>query len=211
MFLLIMVINFNSIFVHRSAKFYKGNKREESMTPNIFIEDFERTENSDYLHGVLGRALIIATRFDSSCVALSKAKNIELQIMLGLRPVIANVGKKLKQKISKKIKRKILKYQKLSEAIRMVGVAEDELPILIKANGARNIIAHELTKGLEGCLDSKVGSVFINEVSKLIGEITDGDIVISKLISKFNGEPILNTQEISKYKEKVINWVIKAE
>ena len=37
--------------------------------------DFERTENSDELHGIFGRALIIATRFDSMCVAAADTAN----------------------------------------------------------------------------------------------------------------------------------------
>lgn len=48
------------------------------MPPKIFIDDFEKTENSDYLHGVLGRSLIIATRFDSMCTTLSQAMDIKL-------------------------------------------------------------------------------------------------------------------------------------
>ena len=40
-----------------------------TMNPDIFLDDFERTEHSDALHGMLGRALIVATRFDAMCKA----------------------------------------------------------------------------------------------------------------------------------------------
>jgi len=41
----------------------------------------------------------------------------------------------------------------------------------------------------------------------LINKITDGDIIISSLISIFNKEPILNN--LSEYKDRVINWVVE--
>ena len=42
------------------------------MNPNIFLTDFEITEYSESIHSILGRSLIIATRFDSMCDVLSK-------------------------------------------------------------------------------------------------------------------------------------------
>ncbi|MCP4458518.1 MAG: hypothetical protein GY816_10925 [Cytophagales bacterium] len=51
------------------------------MYPDIFFHDFERTEHSDSLHAILGRALIVATRFDAMCVAASRHKEFnELSI-----------------------------------------------------------------------------------------------------------------------------------
>ncbi len=52
------------------------------MSPEIFFDDFERTENSDYLHGVFGRCLVIATRFDSMCVRLSQAIKLKEEVKL---------------------------------------------------------------------------------------------------------------------------------
>ena len=51
------------------------------MSPEIFIEDFERTEHSDYLHGIIGRSLIVATRFDSMYVTLSMAVELKREII----------------------------------------------------------------------------------------------------------------------------------
>ncbi|MFX4839118.1 hypothetical protein ABTB79_19900, partial [Acinetobacter baumannii] len=53
-----------------------------NMSPEIFFDDFERTENSDYLHGVFGRCLVIATRFDSMCVRLSQAIKLKEEVKL---------------------------------------------------------------------------------------------------------------------------------
>ena len=42
------------------------------MSPDIFIEDFELTENTEELHAILGRSLIISTRFDNLCDVAAK-------------------------------------------------------------------------------------------------------------------------------------------
>ena len=49
---------------------------------------------------------------------------------------------------------------------------------------------------------------YANDITELIGNITEGDILISTLISYFNNDPILNTQSMQKYKNRVIDWVI---
>ncbi|MEX8038157.1 hypothetical protein AB7B65_18430, partial [Acinetobacter baumannii] len=80
---------------------------------------------------------------------------------------------------------------------------------LHKARKSRNEIAHSLTKDLEGCLDIKIdNSILIEKIVKLIGDIIDGDIIISTLTSIFNNEPILNSKILNQYKEKIIDWVI---
>lgn len=37
------------------------------MQSDIFLEDFEMTENTEKLHSILGRSLVVAIRFDSLC------------------------------------------------------------------------------------------------------------------------------------------------
>lgn len=48
----------------------------------MFIEDFERTKSSDELFGIVSRALVIATRFDSMCKTLSQAIDLKLPTLL---------------------------------------------------------------------------------------------------------------------------------
>jgi hypothetical protein len=48
------------------------------LDPDIFITDLTRTDNTDELHAVLGRALLIATRFDSLCEAAAIAFEIKV-------------------------------------------------------------------------------------------------------------------------------------
>ena len=76
------------------------------------------------------------------------------------------------------------------------------------ARKARNEVAHSLTVGMHGCLDTKVDVTnFLSHVKSLIGNLTFGDLIISKLLSDFNKEPFLNLGSIDAYCGSVINWV----
>lgn len=171
------------------------------MSPDIFIEDFERTEHSDYLHGVIGRSLIIATRFDSMCVTLSMSTDFKSEIILS----------KLREEDFDAVVNKVTsKYRTLNNSIQSFKQPKEISSILHRARDARNEVAHSLTKGLEGCIDIKVNEVsFIKEISNLIGIIADGDLVISFLMSVFNNEPTPNPEHLSEYKNKMVNWVVE--
>ncbi len=171
------------------------------MSPQIFLEDFERTENSDFLQGAIGRSLIIATRFDSMCVALSVALEIKQEaIESGLSEESFNL-------FADKV---ISQYRTLNTSIKSFGLPDEVSEILHNARKSRNEVAHSLTKGLDGCIDTKVDNDnLINEISSLVEIITDGDIAISSLMSIFNNDPILNVDSLNTYKKQVLNWVVE--
>lgn len=163
--------------------------------------DFERTENSDKLHGVLGRALIIATRFDSMCVAAADTANTKMNQTI--KHMLDEA------EYEKFVLKTIKKHTSLGNSIVALGLPADVSDILHSARLARNHIAHNLTIGLTGCLDTKIAyKALIKDISKLIEEITNGDIVISTLISLRNNDPLPIAQFINTYKEKTINWVV---
>ena len=171
------------------------------MSPDIFIEDFERTENSDYLHGVIGRSLIVATRFDAMCTALLKA----IEIKTGAVYLLAS-----DEDFDQFVTQAETKYRTLNSSINSFELPDQISDILHQARKARNEVAHSLTKGLEGCIDTKISNdSLIDEVSGLLAKIVDGDIISSVLISNFNDEPILNNVSLEGYKDKIINWVVE--
>ncbi|QEK37487.1 MULTISPECIES: hypothetical protein [Acinetobacter] len=187
------------------------------MSPGIFFEDFEKTENSDYLHGVFGRCLVIATRFDSMCVRMSKAIKIKEEVILRIIEKqfneldTENEIKKLRNEaeFNQLVEKTLSKYLTLDKSIRTLGLPEQLSAILHEARKSRNEIAHSLTRDLEGCIDTKIdNTILIKKIEKLIENIVEGDIIISILISIFNEDPILNSQNLSQYKDKIIDWVI---
>jgi len=171
------------------------------MLSEIFMEDFERTEYSDYLHGVIGRSLIVATRFDSMCVTLSMAIELKRE----------TISSKISEEDFDDIVSKVIsKDRSLNNSILSLKQSNEISSILHSARNARNEIAHSLAKGLEGCIDIKVNETdFIKEVSGLITKISDGDLMVSLLLLSFNNEPFPNSEFLLSYKDSIVNWVIK--
>lgn len=170
------------------------------MNPDILITDFTRTENTDELHAVLGRALIVATRFDSLCEAAA----IAFEIKAGFAGHIVNGEAEYEEYASKIVE----KYRKLYQNIKTLSFLGDISVVLHDARKARNRVAHELAKGLTGCLDTKVNEdTLLEEVSDLIIDIAYGDIAISLTISAFNEDSVPTKQFIASYKDNMVKWV----
>lgn len=172
------------------------------MKLDMFIVDFERTENSDELHGIFGRALIVATRFDSMCEAAAT--------MIGIEGVLIKRATCGEVEYEKLVSQIITKHVTLDGNIKKLGLSSDVLDILHSARKSRNCIAHELTRGLYGCLDIKSNyKSLIDEVSKLVGDIACGDVAISMVMSLLNGEQLPTTKFAKEYKDKIIKWVVE--
>jgi hypothetical protein len=171
------------------------------MNPEIFIDDFERTENSDWLQAILGRALIISTRFDSMC----KAAAVHISLKNEPATILGNDDD------TNKLFAEIVKRHKTLHS--SIGALQPPKPmevILYDANRARNAVAHDLAKGLTGCLNMKIDeAAWIHEVSDLIFDVAHGDIAISLAISALNRDPLPNSSFVSSYVERVIKWVVE--
>lgn len=170
------------------------------MNPGIFITDFERTENTDELHGLLGRALIVATRFDSMCNAAAIA--FELKAGFAQHAILEEAEY---EEYTSKI---VEKFRTLNQNINTLSFLGDISVVLHDARKARNYVAHELAKGLTGCLDSTVNEdKLIKEVSDLIVDIAYGDIAISLTISAFKGDPVPTKEFVASYTDRIVSWV----
>ena len=167
----------------------------------IFIEDFERTENSDGIFGVIGRALVIATRFDSMCKTLARANDLKLPTLLS--GISDNDFDSL---VEKALKKSIT----LDKSISSLGLPDDLSVILHNARKARNAVAHDLSVGLHGCVDTKIDeSIFLSEVSKYMFDLAHGEVLISILIHEFSGEEPIRADLIPAYEDKIVTWVIE--
>lgn len=173
-----------------------------SMLESAFITDFERTANSDELHGVLGRALIIATRFDSDCAAaatLFKLKRIA--------PASTHLNE---DEYANLISNIVKDTTNLNRNIQALKLPEDLKEILNAAREARNEVAHAIGRGLTGCLDTKVhDQQLISEVSSLINTIAHGDYVISMLLSIANKDSLPISETCDEYRHKIVHWVVE--
>lgn len=172
------------------------------MNPDIFNVHFERTEFSDELHGILGRALIVVTRFDSMCEAVSTFLRVKSGLIRGVVSSEVEYQDFISQIVDKSFT--------LNKNIKMLNLPANISDILHSARIARNFVAHELARGLAGCLDSNINEEgLVREVSSLVEKIAYGEIVISTLISLLNDDPLPNNQLTNEYAEKIINWVVE--
>jgi hypothetical protein len=170
------------------------------MSAGISLDDFERTENTDELHAILGRALVVATKFDSNC------KTAALQIQL-----IESASSGQINDLSLLLECLVEKYegQTLSSSIKALKLREASV-LLVDAKDARNAVAHDLAKGLTGCLDTRLNEeVFVKEVADLMFDIAHGDITISHILSALNDETPLRPEFIEAYIQRVIQWVVE--
>ncbi|HCE2934281.1 TPA: hypothetical protein NGV36_004479 [Vibrio parahaemolyticus] len=168
------------------------------MNPDIFLDDFEITENTQELQAVLGRCLIIATRFDHLCDHTSKYLELKNLFTTGADD----------QKFEDYSIELIGKFRTLYKNIESLPINGDLKHTLHAARGARNEIAHSLTIGLTGCLDTKIDeSNYKSHVAQIIQKVAAGDYAISVILSVLNNEPLLE-QSSNEYQGKVVNWVL---
>ncbi|MFM5145129.1 hypothetical protein [Aeromonas rivipollensis] len=169
------------------------------MNPDIFLDDFEITENTQELHAILGRCLIVATHFDHLCDHTSKffeLKNSYVKAAVDL------------QRFEDYAIELICKYQSLHKNIESLSVNDDVKHILLAAKKARNEIAHSLVIGLTGCLDTKIDeSNFKSHLTQLIQDVAAGDYFISLILSLNNNDPLFKLP-CNKYQEKIVAWVL---
>jgi len=168
------------------------------MSPGIYLDDFDITENTESLHAIIGRALIIATRFDNLCDHTFKLLKLKSTLVVCVDAEFDEYVEKL-----------FSKFSSLYNNINAIPVEQDIKGILHDARKARNDIAHSLTVGLTGCLDSdSIESSLIENISSLINRVSSGDYLISMILSLLNKEPLLQCSE-SAYQKRIVEWVVE--
>jgi short-subunit dehydrogenase involved in D-alanine esterification of teichoic acids len=81
------------------------------------------------------------------------------------------------------------KYSSLNNNINGIPVPREVKTILHDARKARNDIAHSLTIGWTGCMDTKIKEKqFKKQISELVIKVAAGDIMISLILSVLNKE-----------------------
>ena len=173
------------------------------MNPDIFMDDFERTVWADAHYAVIGRALTFATRFDAGCKTLNvmlsvKSKRKSLSTEDDIRSFVNRLYK-----------------HPLAEHIKsIVGNKNNLKSILDNARFARNEIAHEITLGLDRCIDNlpKVAlRHMMKRLKELIKSLAEADKIISLISSIVTHECLPNHDFLSKYPNLVEKWVTEDE
>ncbi|MBQ4782959.1 hypothetical protein F9U38_20780 [Pectobacterium versatile] len=168
------------------------------MQYDIFLEDFEMTENTEKLHSILGRSLVIATRFDSLCDHALKLLEFKSSFSI-LLP---------EKDFQEYVDKLFSKFSSLSNNIDALTIDNSYKSILHEARKARNEVVHSVGKGLTGCLDGKVDEEkFKSYLSDLIVKVAYGDFVISTILSIINYNQLPNYKN-DQYQKKIVNWTL---
>ena len=179
--------------------FFRGN----TMGNQIF-DSFDRTEFSDEIFAIFGRALTVATRFDASTKALARLPLFKLAIV-AKHALIDEEYNELVQTINKR-------YKNLNRAIESLKKNADVEDILTQARESRNKLIHEATLGATEGFDNvsrKDLSLFLDHVKDFVLDVIKGEALISTIISIQNNEPISVYQFSEKYESQYVNWVME--
>ncbi len=184
------------------------------MTDLAFFNTAERTEYSDELYAVVGRALTFATHYDNKCKALANAMDIREN-----RDLMENPEKF--QSMLRKWSRRQLKggidriNSKLLGGLQNGDMSGDIIEafentivkFLNEGREARNFIAHELSLGLSEQTESEEFRQKLVETTKAqVGKVAKADFYISVLIEKDIIKTVVSPSE-EDYVERVVKWV----
>ncbi len=187
------------------------------MIDLAFFNTNERTEYSDELYAVVGRALTVATHYDNNCKALANTMDIRLNINLMENP--EEFQSMLKKWSRRQLKSGIDKFTSTIKAGLKKGVMTDDVveafeetifKFLDEGREARNFICHELALGMsEKPEDEKNREEVIDIAKEQVCKIAKADFFISVFIenhiNKMNLAPSLES-----YIERITDWVCKA-
>jgi hypothetical protein len=161
--------------------------------------DFERTEWSDAHFGMLGRALAIATRFEAS------VRSLALLIDVKAAPEALESDELIDDLIEAAWKRRLFKD------LRHLGLDKGGAADILKAaRHARNGIAHEVTLGLDQCLDHLPATVvpaLEQEVRALARALANGDRIVCALATIATNEHMPSPEFFDGYVDRIEQWV----
>lgn len=171
---------------------------------NQIHDSFERSEYSDDIFAVLGRALTVATRFDASTKVLARLPLYKVSI----------VAKSLfeDEEDEQLIDRINSEYKYLNRAIKKLKPKGETKKIIKNAIEARNTFIHESSIGCINGFDHEHEiniSNFMDQVQVLIHNIIKGEVIIFALISYINKEPISDYPFTDTYEQKYVDWVMQ--
>lgn len=173
------------------------------MEPDIFFDTFEVSEFTEHLHAIIGRALIIATRFENSVRILSTLLDLKANTY------ILNSEEDLERL------RVAIEKNNLAKNIKNLPISSDKIDSILKnAREGRNYIAHEVAKGFDQPIDfinDENLSDYLLDIHNAVNNIARGDCEISLLISHFTHEQIPTNAFLLEYPEVVAEWVCRRE
>jgi len=172
------------------------------MKPDIFMDDFERTEWGDSIDSAIGRALTLATHFESSCRGLVDI----LQLKTTTHEILESPAG------TKELSDELHRHSLGQNISIFVPNQDDFRRLLDKARDARNEIAHEIALGIEDQEGLERNEDFllrrIRELSLILAE---ADRAVCFALTVVTHDHMPNNNFLKEYPEKIARWVCGLE
>jgi len=164
-----------------------------------------RTDFSDDVYSTIGRALTVASRFETSCKALA--------LLLGIRKQDPASGsfsltrpEDLEALIAEISKRRL--FQQIESVVARLKLPEEATRLFHAARNDRNFVAHELTLGIDRLLESDQRVAHLKEdLAVRVGRLAMADLGVCLLLLMETRESLPTLEFISGYAETVKRWV----
>ena len=173
------------------------------MKPDIFMDDFERTEYSDTIYSIVDRALTIASRFESLCKSYAA--------LIGIKESPDVLGDEDALKKMVETVRKGILYSSIKS---IVGEECDFEKQLHEARNARNEIADEVSLGLDRCIDllpTKDSESLVRRILELVEKIAKAGCLISLAVTLKTNDHFPNSEFIKNYPKMIKDWIVDEE
>jgi hypothetical protein len=172
------------------------------MKPDIFMDDFERTEWGDSIYSAIGRVLTLANHFESSCrslVGILQLKTTSHEILESPTGI---------KELSDELYRR-----SLGQNISIFAPAQDDFRHLLdKARDARNEIAHEIALGMEDQEGlERNEEFFLGRIRELSLTLAEADRAVCFALTVVTHDHMPDNDFLNEYPERIAKWVCQLE
>ncbi|SRR6266705_2854905 len=165
----------------------------------------ERTEFSDAIYAMIGRALAYATSFEATCRALGSLPDIRQQVQ-EMRQFIQDADEAFAAAVEKIWERRLRQHVK--RILEYHEFPSNVADTIKRAKSARNEIAHEIALGISHTVETDAGrSDLIAKLSRLVQGIAEGYIIIELASLIETHEPLPTSQFLSTYPTQIVDWI----
>lgn len=173
----------------------------------VFDMEFERTEFSDGVYGVAGRALAYAQMFEHDCRALNLLIQVRTRVRTG---ALSLDDQKSLDAFIVRIHGLSLRDH-LAEFVEYSGL-RDLAVVFNEARDGRNSIAHDMCVGIQRDVEAEVGRQrLVREAAAHIRRIAEAHLAVLLLVSIENRQSPPARHYLENYADRVVNWVSNIE
>ncbi len=173
------------------------------MHSDLYFEPFEVSEFTERFHAALGRALIIATRFERNVVALATLLEVE-----------ANSSVLESDRSWNELVAKIVETPLAAQVESLLGTYPDAGDVLESAKRAGYHIIHKTAVGVDRSLDRTKTAILSDQILDIyddVRSIAAGDMLVCVLIEYLSYKTVQDTVTLTQHSAAVADWVCNTD